>query len=100
MPNEEIKFIDGDIVRVHPISAPNQVVLSQPHLLENSLIQFFKFMFLKHPPFLRLSINSKSISQPIENPYNVLRPLTQNRDNILQFKQSEFAAQILTPTFQ
>ena len=42
-------------------------------LLESSLSQYLRFMYLKHPQFLRVSINGHPLPQStLQNPYNQL----------------------------
>ena len=46
-------------------------LLTQPWLIENSLCQYAKMMYLRHPNFIQLSINGHTLTNLI-NPYNKL----------------------------
>ena len=59
--DKEINLTNGDIVRNYNAGGPNQVIMSQPYLYENSLTSFAQWMFLKRPNFLRLSINGSNV---------------------------------------
>ena len=87
----------------------SNLVLVQPWLIENSLRQFFRYMFLRHPKFLRFSINGHHDPEDLNNPFNKLMLADNRRQStgakadgeswFNQIKTSEFALQTLTTSF-
>ena len=72
----ELRGLDSDICISHPNIYSKKLLtsnlaLAQPWLVENSLAQFTRFMYLRHPQYLHLSINGSRVEH-LSNPFNKL----------------------------